>query len=166
MSFLFSRRGANLLGAVFCFILIAIAYFYMERTLYLDPCPLCYAQRFAFGFLGVYFLIATIFPSGRVAGKIHGIILFLLTCGGAVLSIRHLYLQSLPEGTITTCGQDFYALIQNTPLGEAIKTMVFGTTECGEVQWALLGISIPGWSLVAFIVLGFWGVFHNFFRAR
>lgn len=166
MSFLFSRRGANLLAAIACIVLIAIAYFYMENYLFLVPCPLCYAQRFAFGFLAFFFLLAAIFPGGRVAGKIHGIWLFLLACGGAALSIRHLYLQNLPKGTVTNCGQDFYALVESTPVGEVVKTMVFGTGECGEIQWTMFGLSIPGWTLIAFIALGVWGLFHNAFRAR
>lgn len=164
MSALFSRRGTNILAAVGCITLIAIAYFYMEKYLFLTPCPLCYAQRFAFGFLTFFFLLAAAFPGNRLGGKIHGIILFLTASAGAALSIRHLYLQNLPKGTITNCGQDFYGLVESTPFGDIIKTMVFGTGECGDVLWTMFGLSIPGWTLIAFIGFGFWGLFHNAFR--
>ena len=29
--------------------------------------------------------------------------------------------------------------------------MIMGTGECGDVVWTFLGISIPGWTLVAFV---------------
>ncbi len=164
MSALFSRRGTNVLAGIACFALILFSIFYLEKRLYLTPCPLCYAQRFAFAFIGLWFFIAAIFPSGRRGGKLHGAWLFLLACGGSALSIRHLYLQSLPKGVVNSCGQDFYSLVENTPIAGIVKAMVFGVGECGEVQWQLLGLSIPGWSLIAFIGFGCWGLFHNAFR--
>ncbi len=94
---LFSRRGCNLIGFAACYAVIAIAYFYMEKYLFLNPCPLCYAQRIAFGIIGFFFLLAAIFPGGRLGGKVHGVILFLLSAGGAALSVQHLYLQHLPN---------------------------------------------------------------------
>lgn len=163
---LFTRRACNLYAAVGCFALIAFAYFYMENYLFLNPCPLCYAQRIALGIIGIFFLAAACFPDGRVLGKIHGIGLFLLSAGGAALSIRHLYLQNLPKGSVPSCGQDFYMLVQNTPFAEALSTMLTGSGECGEVQWTMLGLSIPGWTLIAFIGFACWGLFHNFVRAR
>lgn len=161
---LFSRRACNIYAAIGCFVLIAFAYFYMENYLYLTPCPLCYAQRIALGILGVFFLLAAIFPAGRMGGKIHGIWLFLLAAGGAALSIRHLYLQNLPKGHVPSCGQDFYALVENTPFAQVVTTMLTGSGDCGEVQWTMLGLSIPGWTLIAFIGFGCWGLFHNVFR--
>lgn len=162
---LFSRRNCNLIGAATCFGLIAVAYFYMENYLYLVPCPLCYAQRIAFALLGFFFLLAAIFPGGQLGGRIHGIWLFLLAAGGSALGVRHLYLQNLPKDQMPpSCGQDFYALLENTPVPNVIMTMLTGSGDCGEVQWVFLGLSIPGWGLVAFVGLGVWGLFRNAFR--
>ncbi len=161
---LFSRRGCNFIGFVACYAVIAVAYFYMEKYLFLNPCPLCYAQRIAFGIIGFFFLLAAIFPGGRLGGKVNGIILFLLSAGGAALSIRHLYLQHLPKGHSSGCGKDFYALVESTPLAETVQTMLLGSGDCGDIQWTFLGLSIPGWGLIAFIGLAFWGLFHNAFR--
>ncbi len=136
---LFSRRGCNLIGFVACYAVIAIAYFY-------------------------FFLLAAIFPGGRLGGKVHGVILFLLSAGGAALSIRHLYLQHLPRGNSSNCSKDFYALVESTPLAETVQTMLLGSGECGDIQWTFLGLSIPGWGLITFIGLAFWGLFHNAFR--
>ncbi|MGY0399703.1 MAG: disulfide bond formation protein B [Ostreibacterium sp.] len=162
---LFSRRGCNFLAAIGCFALIALAYFYFEKTLYLTPCPLCYAQRIVFAILGFFFLIAAIFPGGRLIGKFYGIILLLTASGGVALSIRHLLLQFQPKSdSLATCGQDFYALVENTPFAQVVQNMITGNSDCGEVQWGFLGLSMPGWTLVAFIGFGLWGFFHNVFR--
>lgn len=161
---LFSRRSCNFIGFVACYALIAVAYFYMEKYLYLTPCPLCYAERIVFAVVGFFFLLAAVFPGGRVGGWLYGVVLFLLSAGGAALAIRHLYLQHLPKGAISNCGKDFYALVESTPLAEVVETMLTGSGECGDIQWVFLGLSIPGWGLIAFIALAFWGLLHNAFR--
>lgn len=161
---LFSQRSCNFLAALGCFVLIAVAYFYMEKYLYLNPCPLCYAQRIALGIIGVVFLFAAFLSRGRVMQVIYGVLLLALSAGGAALSIRHLYLQHAPKGYTANCGKDFYALVESTPFAEAVQTMLLGSGECGEIQWTMLGLSIPGWTLIAFIGLGVWGFFHNVFR--
>lgn len=164
---LFSQKNCNLIGAATCFGLIAVAYFYMENYLYLVPCPLCYAQRIVFGIIGAFFLLVAFFPGGQLMRRLQGIFLFLLAMGGSALSIRHLYLQSLPKSQLpTACGQDFYALLENTPVPNVIFTMLTGTGDCGDIQWTFLGLSIPGWGLIAFVGLGIWGLFHNVFRPR
>lgn len=162
---LFSRRNTNLLAAMSCFILIAIAYFYFEKHLYLTPCPLCYAQRIVFAILGGFFLLAAMLPGGIWGRRIHGVWLFLCAGGGAALSIRHLYLQSLPKNLLPSCGQDFYALLENTPTPEVIKTMLTGSGDCGEVLWSFMGLSIPGWTFIAFVGFAVWGLFYNTVRA-
>ncbi len=162
----FSRKMANGLASLACFISIAIAYFYMERYLVLTPCPLCYAQRIAFAILGLFFFVAFLFPGHGAWAKLQGLWLLLLAVGGSALSIRHLYLQHQPKTTVSNCGQDFYGLVENTPFAEAVKTMITGSSDCGEVLWRFLGLSIPGWALIAFIGLGVWAVIHNIIRSN
>lgn len=167
MSFFFTRRGANTLTIIACLSSLAIAYFYMEKYLFLTPCPLCYAQRIVFGIIAFVALLAVIFPAGNIGGKVYGILLFIISFGGAALSTRHLYLQSLPKGTLSSCGQDFYALVENTPFQDIVMKMITGTGDCGEIQWTVmeigipLNISIPGCGLIAFIAIAFWSLWHN-----
>lgn len=161
---LFSQRGCNLIAATGCFVLIAVAYFYMEKYLFLNPCPLCYAQRIVIGFLGFVFLLAALLPGPRWMQMMYGVFLFLIAAGGAALSMRHLYLQNQPKGFTANCGKDFYALVESTPFAETVQTMLLGSGECGDVQWVWLGLSIPGWTLIAFIGFAVWGLFHNVFR--
>lgn len=162
---MFSRRLCNFLGFLGALGLLAAAYFYFEKELYLNPCPLCYAQRIVVGIIGFWFLIATIFP-GNVGFTrfLNGFFILVSAAGGAALSVRHLYLQSLPKDQVPECGPDFYALIDKFPFSEVLRTAITGTGDCAEVQWVFLGLSIPGWTLVAFIGFGIWGIWHNWLR--
>jgi disulfide bond formation protein DsbB len=38
-------------------------------------------------------------------------------------------------------------------LAETIKLMLSGSGECAEVNWTFWGVSMPGWTLVAFLML-------------
>ncbi len=166
---IFSKRSLNFLAFLTCYILIAVAYFYMEKTLYLSPCPLCYAQRIVFAILGFWFLIVTFFPGKGIGRVINGLVLFLISIGGAALSTRHLLIQyghkeSSGTGLTSTCGQDFYGLFENTPLLDAVKTMLTGSGDCAEIQWKMFEISIPGWTLIAFVCFAIFAIINNIFR--
>ena len=45
-------------------------------------------------------------------------------------------------------------MIDAFPLADILKAMTMGTGNCAEVTWTLLGISIAGWALLGFVVLG------------
>ena len=45
-------------------------------------------------------------------------------------------------------------------LSEAISHLLKGDGNCAEVQWQLLGISMPGWVLIAFIGYAILGIFQ------
>ena len=42
-------------------------------------------------------------------------------------------------------------VFENFPLLDTIKLMLNGTGECADILWSYLGLSISGWTLVAFI---------------
>jgi disulfide bond formation protein DsbB len=69
---------------------------------------------------------------------------------GAAIASRQLWLQSLPEDQVPTCGPGFDYMVSNFPLSRALSMILSGSGECAEVQWRFLGLSIPGWSLVMF----------------
>jgi disulfide bond formation protein DsbB len=39
------------------------------------------------------------------------------------------------------------------PMAEVLRAMFLGEGSCAEIHWQLLGLSIPGWTLVAFVFL-------------
>lgn len=44
-------------------------------------------------------------------------------------------------------------MIDTFPFAEVMQTMLLGSGDCAEVQWRWLGLSIPGWTAVAFGVM-------------
>ena len=71
------------------------------------------------------------------------------TLAAAASATRHLYIQSLPLDQIPSCGPDLEYLIKFSYFGDALRMLFIGDGNCAEVVWSLLGISIPGWVLIA-----------------
>ncbi|EAQ65711.1 disulfide bond formation protein B [Marinomonas sp. MED121] len=130
------------------FALLGVA-FYMEYQMGLEPCPLCMLQRIMFFMLGVIALIS-FFHKSNPALKYYALGITTFAVLGAALSIRHLYLQNLPEEQLPACLPGLSYMVEVFPWQEILSAMVMGTGECGDVLWTFLGLSIPGWTLVAF----------------
>jgi len=77
-----------------------------------------------------------------------------LTLLGLGLAGRHLWLQSLPPEAQPDCGVGVTYMLDVKPLTDVIAWAARGTGECAQVQWTFIGISIPGWTFIAFLLLG------------
>jgi len=132
--------------------MMLIAYFFFQEYLVLMPCPLCVTQRvFTIGF-GVVALIAAIHnPASRLKQRLYSLLVTLMACAGASISARQVYLQSLPEDEVPACGPTLPYLMEYFPFQDVLNAMFFGEGSCAEIKWQFLGLSIPGWTLVAFI---------------
>lgn len=130
------------------FALLGVA-FYMEYEMALEPCPLCMLQRIMFFIVGVIALISYLHKSIS-AIKHYALAITVFSILGAALSIRHLYLQNLPEEQLPACLPGLSYMVEVFPWQEIMSAMIMGTGECGDVVWRFLGLSIPGWTLVAF----------------
>jgi len=129
---------------------------YMEHVMDLYPCPLCITQRVFIVAVGLTALLAFLFNPKQTGRRIFAVTGIIFAVIGGGVSIRQLWLQSLPEGEAPACGPDIGYLLENFPLWDAVSVMFRGDGNCAEVTWTFLGISIPGWTLVAFIgLIGF-----------
>ena len=127
--------------------------FYMQYVMHLEPCPLCMTQRVFIVAVGVTALVAFLVNPGRSGKAIFGGLGALLAVAGGYFSSRQLYLQSLPADQVPACGPTFEDLLQNVPLLDALNVMLRGDGNCSKVDWTFLGVSIAGWTLVAFVGL-------------
>lgn len=126
---------------------------YMQYVMDLYPCPLCITQRVFIVAVGLTALLA-FFVNPKAAGRrIFGSLGVLFAMAGGAFSSRQLWLQSLPEDQVPACGPSIDYLLDNFPLMDALSVLLRGDGNCAEVTWSFLGISIPGWTLVAFIGL-------------
>jgi disulfide bond formation protein DsbB len=159
------RRLSNFAGFAACVALLAYA-LYAQFELGLEPCPLCIFQRIGIALLAVAFLVAALHQpagSGRYVYACLIGIAALLTIGVAA---RHLYVQSLPPGSLPSCGAPLSMLVKFTPVFKLIRKVLTGSGECGEVNWRFLGLAMPAWVLVCALALGVWGVLANLKPAR
>lgn len=155
-----NRRVANWLGFSACALLLGYAY-YAEFVQGLEPCPLCIFQRFGMIGVGLFFLVAALHHSSPIASRTYGILIFLSAAGGGAVSARHVWLQNLPPDQVPECGPGLEYMFDVFGFGEALRMVFTGSGECADVNWALLGLSMPAWVLICFGLLGAIGLVRN-----
>jgi disulfide bond formation protein DsbB len=155
-----NSRLPNLVGFLLCVALLAYA-LYAQFHLQLEPCPLCIFQRIGIALTGVFFLLAALHhPRGR-GRSAYAVLIGLACLATLAVAARHLYVQSLPPGSLPSCGAPLSVLLKFTPLFEVIKKVLTGSGECGEVNWRFLGLAMPAWVLLWALALGALGLFAN-----
>ena len=145
----FNPRRWFLMGFIGCCSLLA-AGAYMQFVEELEPCPLCISQRLAILATGVIFLLAALHNKATKAYSIAGALSALM---GASISARHVWLQHLPPDQVPECSPGLEYVFQHFPLTETIKLMLTGTGECSQIEGIFLGLTIPAWTLIAFLML-------------
>ncbi|WKJ90663.1 disulfide bond formation protein B [Methylomonas montana] len=156
----FSPRICFFLGFAACASLLATGA-YLQFVEELEPCPLCISQRLAILATGVVFLLAALHNRGR---KVYAVLSALIALIGASISARHVWLQHLPPEEVPECSPGLEYVFQHFPLADTVKLMLTGTGECAKVDWTLLGLSIPAWTLFAFVLLAGWGMLQFFYK--
>jgi len=154
---LFSSRTVFILGFLFCLSMLSVAA-YFQFVEHFEPCPLCILQRVAILIIGLVFLLAAIHDPKVVGARIYGGLITLSSLLGGSISAWHVRLQNLPADQVPSCGPGLNFMLDNFPLSEAITMVLRGSGECAEVLWTFMGLSIPAWTLIAFVMLLIMGV--------
>lgn len=167
--FNWSFREQFLLGASISFGLI-IAAITVGGVLGLEPCPLCIFQRVAFGAVGVVFALgALLAPAGRTGRGIWSLAALAAAGAGVGIAGRHVWLQLFPA-EVPTCGLplSFMRETMDTPgmLRQLYNQAMNARGDCAQVDWSFLGLSMPAWSLVWFVLLAAWALYAGFGRSR
>ena len=137
---------------VVCVALLGVA-FYMEHVMGLEPCPLCWLQRFGFMGAGLVGLLAFLHGPSGIGVRLYGLLLAVTAGAGLGVAGRQLWLQSLPADQVPACGPSVDYMLEVLPLFEVLSTALKGTGDCAEVVWRFMGLSIPGWTAVFFSLL-------------
>tara|TARA_B110001452_G_scaffold103231_1_gene85667 strand:+ start:12862 stop:13356 length:495 start_codon:yes stop_codon:yes gene_type:complete len=148
-----SYRSTNLFAGLGCGVIIAIAVFYFQNYLGLEPCYLCMTQRFFVMAVGLVFMLAAVHNPTARGRSIYSLLVIIFSLGGAFFSVKQLWLQSLPEDQVPACGPPVEYLFDAFSASEAISMLLRGDGNCAEIQWQLLGLSMPAWVLVTFMLL-------------
>lgn len=151
-----SLRLIFLLGLAVCSGLLGAA-LVLQHVLGLEPCPLCILQRGVLIALAALLLLGALHnPAGRPGRRVYAGVTLLLGVTGAGIAARHLWLQHLPPEQVPACGPGLNYILDTFPPSEALSLILKGSGECATVAWTFMGLSIPGWTLIAF--LGFAGL--------
>ncbi|ATE72999.1 disulfide bond formation protein B [Lysobacter capsici] len=157
-----SFRIQFLLGFLACAGLLAYA-FYLQLYQHLEPCPLCIFQRVAFAALGLVFLLGALHGPKKAGGRRgYGVLALLASLAGIAVAGNHVRLQHLPPDQVPACGPGLNYMLDAMPITGVIKKVMTGSGECANVDWTFLGLSMPAWSLICFVVLALWAAYAAF----
>ena len=124
---------------------------YFQVVMGLRPCPLCLMQRYCV-------LLVVITSWGALIGRVSRarkllIAQALIALAGLYFSGRQVWLQSLTPDQLPACLPGLDVLIKYFPWQDVLKALVLGSSECSEVTWQWLGLSMPAWSALYFLGL-------------
>jgi disulfide bond formation protein DsbB len=155
-------RLANFLGFCACAGLLGYAYF-AQYHLHLEPCPLCILQRIGVFLTGIVFLVAALHGAHRSGAgrRYYAVIVLVPVLATAAVSIRQLYIQSLPPDSVPSCGASVAIMLKFMSVTEVLTKILQGSGECAKIDWQLFGLAMPAWVLIAVAGLGAWGVWAN-----
>lgn len=156
LNWLPSRRTGYFLAFGVCAALMAYA-LYLQYVLDLEPCPLCMFQRVALIAMGAVFLFAALQGPARTGAWVYSALLFILGGAGIGLALRHLWIQSLPADQVPACGMGIGYMFETLPFFDVVTRTLKGSGECAKVD-LVLGLSIPAWTLMLFVILIVWSV--------
>lgn len=122
----------------------------LEYGFDLAPCALCLNQRLWVVLAGV---IAAAGCAHNPRLGIYPVLTALASVGGAIFSLRHLYLLTLPADAVPRCGVDFGYMLDAFPLTKVLAAMLSGTGECADHSAAIPALALAGFG--GFVALAF-----------
>lgn len=136
-----------LLIAIACVAMLCVG-LYLQLVLEMMPCPLCILQRYAFAAVALACLVTVVLPPA--ATRIGAAAACLTSLSGAGIAIRHLWVKAHPE---ISCGIDpLETALNKVFLAEWFPALFQADGLCSAEYEPILGLSIPQWSLVWFVV--------------
>ncbi|MCL4126346.1 UNVERIFIED_CONTAM: hypothetical protein GTU68_014321 [Idotea baltica] len=105
--------------------------------------------------VGVMFfcLLGIVFRPKKFLSKLFALGITISSALGLAIASRQVWLQHLPADKVPECGPDLAFMLDAFPFMQMIQTVLSGSGECAEVQWRLLGFSMPEWMVAIFIVM-------------
>jgi disulfide bond formation protein DsbB len=146
-----SARAALAAVAAFAVLAMAVA-LYLQYGLDLKPCPLCVMQRIALILAGAIALVGALLARGRGAQFVFLAASLLAALAGAGVAVWHVWILAFPPESMS-CGRPFEWFHADFPLALWLPRLFRGDGDCLSTEWSLLGLGIPHWSLVGFVIV-------------
>lgn len=154
--FRWSYRLSFLAGFFVCAGLLGFA-LYAEYGLGMYPCPLCIFQRIAFLVMALFFLLGGLHAPRQRGRWVYGGGALLGAVFGIAVAARHLWIQSLPADQVPSCGPPLDYMFSAFPFAKVLQLVFTGSGECAKVE-SILGVPMPAWALLWFVLLGAWAI--------
>jgi disulfide bond formation protein DsbB len=123
---------------------------YLQFVEHEDPCPLCIIQRYFYLLIAVFAFLGARFASWRGV-RLLEVLALLSAAGGVATAARHVYVQSHPN---FSCGFDaLQPIVDGLPPAHWLPGVFKVAGLCETAYPPILGISLPGWSLIGFVVV-------------
>lgn len=133
---------------------------YLQHAKDMLPCPLCIIQRYLFLGVAVFALIGAF--SGKI--KAFGALALLSALGGLGVAGKHLYVIAHPG---FSCGIDpMETALNKIPTATLLPSVFRADGYCEATTDTILGLSVPQWSAVWFVILALALVWVLVRRAR
>lgn len=149
---LLTPRLLNLLVFLGCAGLLGFG-LYLEYELDQEPCPLCIVQRIEFILVALFAVAAAIHAPQRTGRRVYASGMLLFSLAGLATAGRQVWLQTLPPDELEACLPSLEYMMEALPFQQVVSMVLKGTADCAEIGWTFLGLSIPEWSLLAFLGL-------------
>jgi protein dithiol:quinone oxidoreductase len=163
--FRWSFRAQYAAGFLVCAALYAYA-IHVQFDLGIEPCPLCIFQRIAFIAMGIFFLVGAIHDPHARGRRVYAMLVLMGAFAGVGVAARHLWVQHQPPDPMVGCAPGWNYMIANFPISKTLQMAFTGSADCAEVSWTLLGLSMPFWTLVCFVLLGAGAIWAGFRQRR
>ena len=125
---------------------------YLQYVKGYAPCPLCSLQRVIFIILAVVLAIASLGCGKKFINLSSAALGILLSITGMVFAGRQAFLQHFPaqNGGEGGCGVSLDYMLHVLPIQTVLKKVLIGGTECAQVTWRFLGLSLADLSFISF----------------
>jgi disulfide bond formation protein DsbB len=150
-----SARSRHLFVLACSLALLALgASVYLEKVVLLRPCSLCLVQRGCMALVAFVCALARFHRPGISGTRAYAASALVFVGLGAASATRQLWLQLQAPAAQHMCHPNLFLDGKSEPLLETVKVFALGSPDCAIINWTLLGMSLPEWSLLVFAGLG------------
>lgn len=145
-------RQAFLVIGLLCLIAMVIV-LYLQFGRGLAPCSLCVFQRVGVLATLILAVIGLIVGFKSVWRYLLYLLIFIAEIFGLLAALRQVWIEFLPPDQVTACGPGLNFMLKALPLSQVIVAVFKGSGNCAKVPLRVIGLSIPEWSLIFFVIL-------------
>ncbi len=126
---------------------------YLQHWENLDPCPWCVVQRLDYMLIGLIALTGALHRPGPIGTILYAGLGFIAAAAGVAAAGYQVYLQADPARAAKCVGSPVERILDQLEVGKLIPPLLQYDGPCTLKAWSFVGLSIPEWSLVWFVIL-------------